>query len=281
MLGTVSPTRTRRRLALRPHTSRLLTFLLVSSAAAGAYASRTALISRPTRLKAVLFDIDGTLFHSDAVHLSVFQDVLAEAGFDGGRRITEEFFKDRISGRQNAMILVDLFPQWTVAEAESFAVRKEERFRECVAEQLPSRIMPGLLDFCADLEAAGVRCAAVTNAPRANAVLMLQALTIGSLSGLDFFAPLIIGDECARGKPHPDPYEEAMRRLGVSAADCLAFEDSLSGATAAVAAGVRTIGITSSQPAETLIAQAGCARAVSDFADEGLAREMERWAAVL
>ena len=119
----VSPARTRRCLALRPHTSRLLTFLLVSPADAGAYASRSALLSRPTRLKAVLFDIDGTLFHSDAVHLSVFQDVLAEAGFDGGRRITEEFFKDRISGRQNAMILADLFPQWTVAEA-ACAVRR-------------------------------------------------------------------------------------------------------------------------------------------------------------
>jgi hypothetical protein len=177
-----------------------LTFLLVSSDA-GAHASRTALLSRPTRLKAVLFDIDGTLFHSDAVHLSVFQDVLAEAGFDGGRRITEEFFKDRISGRQNAMILADLFPQWTVAEAESFAVRKEERFRECVAEQLPSRIMPGLLDFCADLEAAGVRCgggsaSSSNNEPRA-ALMARRGATPYSLASGAAPDALPGGEACA------------------------------------------------------------------------------------
>ncbi|EOD39073.1 hypothetical protein EMIHUDRAFT_56982, partial [Emiliania huxleyi CCMP1516] len=117
----------------------------------------------------------------------------------------------------------------------------------------------------------GVRCAAVTNAPRANAELMLGA--IGAVAGkesLSFFSPLIIGDECSHAKPHPEPYLAAMRLLGVEAENCLAFEDSPSGAAAAVAAGTQTVGITSTQTAEKL-EEAGCSIAIRDFEDPGLA----------
>ena len=114
----------------------------------------------------------------------------------------------------------------------------------------------------------------MTNAPRANAELMLAS--IGTLAGrpsLDYFDPLVIGDECAHAKPHPEPYRAAMRGLGVDPSECLAFEDSPSGAAAAVAAGLRTIGITATQPPEVLL-EAGCALCVGDFAEEALSREL-------
>lgn len=82
----------------------------------------------------------------------------------------------------------------------------------------------------------GVRKVAVTNAPRLNADLMLRAL---DLEG--YFEHLVIGTECARAKPFPDPYLEGMRLVG--AADpsrCVAFEDSPTGLGAAVAAGIPT-----------------------------------------
>ena len=134
-----------------------------------------------------------------------------------------------------------------------------------LAERLASLATPGLTPLLAHLEAKGVRCAAVTNAPRANAELMLSAI-----DRLDFFEPLIIGDECSHAKPHPEPYLAAMRLLGVEAENCLAFEDSPSGAAAAVAAGAQTVGITSTQTAEKL-EEAGCSIAIRDFEDPGLA----------
>jgi len=225
----------------------------------------------PRRLDAVLFDIDGTLLNSDALHLAVFQDVLQEEGFNGGDRIDEAFFMRHISGRQNAQICAALFPDWPVDRGVAFSARKEQRFRELAAAKLPALVTPGLHALCAALAAQGVRCAAVTNAPRANAELMLGA--IGAVAGkesLSFFSPLIIGDECSHAKPHPEPYLAAMRLLGVEAENCLAFEDSPSGAAAAVAAGTQTVGITSTQTAEKL-EEAGCSIAIRDFEDPGLA----------
>jgi HAD superfamily hydrolase (TIGR01509 family) len=53
----------------------------------------------------------------------------------------------------------------------------------------------------------------------------------------DTFAAVVTGDRVDRGKPHPEPYLTAARALGVPAADCLAIEDSDTGATSAVSAG--------------------------------------------
>ena len=180
----------------------------------------------------------------------------------------------------NTVAAGDLFPGWTAAEGEAFAVRKEARFRERAASQLASLTTPGLQELCARLSAAGVRCAAVTNAPRANAELMLHSLgTIAGVPAIEHFSPLVIGDECVHAKPHPEPYLAAMRALGVRPESCLAFEDSPSGASAAVCAGVRTIGILSTQPASVLT-QAGCSLLVRDFADAALAQELSTWARV-
>ena len=225
-----------------------------------------------TKLRAVLFDIDGTLVNSDGLHFAVFQDVLADYGYNNGERISEAFFKERITGKQNKRICEDLFPDWDEAEAVAFAEHKEARFRELAAEQLSSLVTPGLAHLLRHLEANGVRCAAVTNAPRANAELMLS-----SIDRLAFFEPLIIGDECVHAKPHPEPYLAAMRALGVSADECIAVEDSPSGAAAAVAAGARTIGITSTQSEEALN-DAGCDLLVRDFEDARLWSELnESW----
>ena len=243
---------------------------LAAVAATAAACSQPA-AARGTRLRAVLFDIDGTLFDSDRLHFAVFQEVLQEYGFQDGTPINEAFFMERISGRQNALICKDLFPSWDLSEGAAFSAYKERRFRELAAERLPSLATAGLAKLLDYLDGAGVRCAAVTNAPRANAELML-----GAIDRLDWFAPLVIGDECTRAKPHPEPYLAAMRELGVAADECVAIEDSPAGAAAACAAGVRTLGITSTQAGEALTA-AGCAVLVRDFDDPALWSELQRW----
>ena len=217
-------------------------------------------MSAATRPQAMLFDIDGTLFNSDSLHCAlhafcrlaslhhsntltlrqppctddVFREVLADEGFDGGEPISEAFFRERISGRANAAICADLFPDKSTEEAEAFSAMKEQRFRDLAASQLASLTTPGLQGLIRWIEQNGIRTAAVTNAPRPNAELMLR-----SISRLEWFEILVIGDECTAAKPDPEPYLEAMRKLGVEPSQCVALEDSPSGATAAVAAGVR------------------------------------------
>jgi beta-phosphoglucomutase-like phosphatase (HAD superfamily) len=67
-------------------------------------------------------------------------------------------------------------------------------------------------------------------------------------------------------KPDPAPYRAALRKTGVSAEDALAFEDSISGIASAVAAGIPTVGITSSQNPERLL-DAGAFMTAEDFTD--------------
>jgi beta-phosphoglucomutase-like phosphatase (HAD superfamily) len=103
----------------------------------------------------------------------------------------------------------------------------------------------------------------VTNAPRANAEAMLARLGLREYFGED---RLVIGGECARAKPNPDPYLEGLKRIGLTSGEkCIAFEDSPAGARAAVAANIPVVGILSSQDIEALM-NVGCALCVKDFA---------------
>jgi HAD superfamily hydrolase (TIGR01509 family) len=84
--------------------------------------------------------------------------------------------------------------------------------------------MPGLSEFLGWLDSRGVRRAAVTNAPRDNATMMLRALHLDAA-----FEGVVLGEECARAKPHPDPYLEGLRLLGLQPHEAIVVEDSPAG----------------------------------------------------
>ena len=90
---------------------------------------------------------------------------------------------------------------------------------------------PGAVELLADLQQRGVPCALVTMSYRRFVAPILAALPDGT------FAEVITGDGVLHGKPHPEPYLKAARALGVDPADCLAIEDSNTGARSAEAAG--------------------------------------------
>eukprot|EP00270_Netrium_digitus_P014739 TRINITY_DN5079_c0_g1_i1.p1 TRINITY_DN5079_c0_g1~~TRINITY_DN5079_c0_g1_i1.p1 ORF type:complete len:309 (+),score=85.48 TRINITY_DN5079_c0_g1_i1:228-1154(+) len=220
------------------------------------------------QLRAVLFDVDGTLTDSDPLHFKAFQDILVEVGFQGGIPIDDEFFRKHISGRHNPDIGADLFPDWTVEKRMQLLMEKEARFRKLV-DQKQLKEVKGLFRFCEWVKERGLKRAAVTNAPRENAEQMISGLGLN-----DFFDALVIGSECQRAKPYPDPYLEGMRLLGVAAHEAFALEDSPSGTRAAVAAGLPCVGVLTSQPPSSLLA-VGAAMVVTNFLDPVLWQELE------
>ena len=136
---------------------------------------------------------------------------------------------------------------------------KEAAYRQRMgAAAAPTRGAAELLAYAGTL---GLPCAVVTNAPRANAEKALAAIGLAEL-----FPILVIGAELARSKPDPLPYLTALELTGASAEKTVAFEDSLSGVRAAVAAGLAVVGITTGLPAERLM-EAGAAFATQDFRD--------------
>ena len=115
--------------------------------------------------------------------------------------------------------------------------------------------------------ATGVRCIAVTNAPRGAAEVCMQSLCDAIPAARGLVEDLVIGAECAAAKPSPAPYLEAMRRLAVPPERCLVFEDSQSGVRAGVAAGVAAVvGVPSSLTLAELRA-AGATRTVADWSE--------------
>eukprot|EP00200_Dunaliella_tertiolecta_P004369 CAMPEP_0202355278 /NCGR_PEP_ID=MMETSP1126-20121109/10244_1 /ASSEMBLY_ACC=CAM_ASM_000457 /TAXON_ID=3047 /ORGANISM="Dunaliella tertiolecta, Strain CCMP1320" /LENGTH=241 /DNA_ID=CAMNT_0048947877 /DNA_START=156 /DNA_END=881 /DNA_ORIENTATION=+ len=211
------------------------------------------------RVKGVLFDIDGTLCNSDPLHFKAFQELLIEHGYDGGKPIDEKFYRARISGRHNPEIAADLFPERPEEWRTWFYQTKEKCFRDMAGSKI--RPLPGLERFMAWIHSRGLRSVAVTNAPRDNAEMMLKGLKLDNT-----FEALILGEECTRPKPFPDPYQDGLRVLGLEAepSSGLVLEDSPSGIKAAVAAGIPVVGLTTGQDASTLVA-AGANLVVADF----------------
>jgi len=210
-------------------------------------------------LKAIIFDLDGTLTDSDKVHYQVFQTLFEQSGIT----LNKTLYKEKISGRQNTAIMADFFPDMSAAEVEAFSEQKEATFREAAKHQLQP--MPGLLDFIAKIQQQGWAIALVTNAPTKNAVFMLETLGLSTT-----FNPVIIGDELPKGKPDPLPYQTALDKLAITANETITFEDSVTGIRSAVGAGIHTIGITTTHSPDVLI-EAGASSAIADFTDPYIA----------
>jgi HAD superfamily hydrolase (TIGR01509 family) len=207
--------------------------------------------------RALLFDLDGTISETDSLHLPTWVDALQPFGVE----VDEEFYRHRISGRNTAEIVRELLPDLTDEQGRSIGDAKEASFRERASELEP---LPGLVDFVERGRERGMWIALVTNAPEENVETILPALKLR-----DFFDVVVLADEVKAVKPDPAPYRVALERIGVPAKESLAFEDSVSGISSSVAAGIPTVGITSSQDPEKLIG-AGAFMTAENFTDPQL-----------
>jgi HAD superfamily hydrolase (TIGR01509 family) len=207
--------------------------------------------------RALLFDLDGTLAETDSLHLPTWVDALEPYGVE----VDEEFYKEKISGRSTGEIVRDLLPDLTDEEGRFIGDAKEASFRERASELEP---LPGLADFIKQGRERGIQIALVTNAPEENVEAILPALNLR-----DCFDVVVLADDVEAVKPDPAPYRAALKKTGVRAGDALAFEDSVSGISSSVAAGIPTVGIASTQDPDKLLG-AGAFMTAKDFTDPQL-----------
>ena len=186
--------------------------------------------------RAVIFDIDGTIVDNMHLHAEAFA-VFAER--HGLPPLTQDD-RARLDGRRNSEIFPILFKrevprdEWLAYEHE-----KEGLYRELSRGRLSP--MNGLQQLIDRLQQDGIPMALATSAPKLNVEHTLAELNLAGA-----FSIIVRGDEVARGKPAPDVFIEAARRLGVEPADCLVFEDAPMGIAAAQAAGMRVVALTTS-----------------------------------
>lgn len=217
---------------------------------------------QPQTLAAILYDLDGTLTNTDPVHFQAWQESLQPYGLE----IDETFYKRQISGRLNPAIVADLLPQLTPQESQALIDRKESRFRELALHLTPMAGLHSVIDWATRHH---LKQAVVTNAPGENARFMLKALKLEHV-----FDHLVLSEELEAGKPDPIPYLHSLQLFGLEAHQAIAFEDSPSGVRSAVAAGLFTIGIASTQAPADLYA-VGAAIVVPDFSAPDLWKRLE------
>jgi beta-phosphoglucomutase len=185
---------------------------------------------------AVIFDLDGTVVDNMHLHAEAFA---AFADRHGLPPLTQAD-RVKLDGRRNSEIFPILFArpmardEWRAYEDE-----KEGLYRELSLGRLTP--VPGLVRLLDLLDRLGVPVALATSAPQPNVTHTLAEIAMAGR-----FPVIVRGDEVGRGKPAPDVFLVAAQRLGVAAARCLVFEDAPMGITAAHAAGMPCVALTTS-----------------------------------
>ena len=192
-------------------------------------------------LKALLFDMDGTLTETDHIHMAAWQELLAAQGI----MVDKEMYDSRISGRTNPLIIREFLPHLNEFEIEAFVSHKE-----AIALNMMQTLEPvaGLHELLAWQTRQEFKLALVTNATNATVPFVLETLGLS-----ETFKIRILAEDVVAGKPDPIHYQTALKRLGVDAEHAIAFEDSPAGVRSAVGAGIKVVAITTSQPKDVLL----------------------------
>lgn len=190
-------------------------------------------------MKGVIFDMDGTMVDNMMVHHGIWQRVLKGLGLDW----SIDKVKAEIHG-VNTEILKRLFGnQYSEEERVRISNEKEAAYRAYFEPKL--ELIEGLSEFLERLHEANIPMAIGTAAPRENADFVLDTLNIRH-----YFKGVFHAGSVQKGKPDPEIFIKAAASMNLSPADCLVFEDSVSGAATAKNAGCKAIIVTTTHSVE-------------------------------
>jgi HAD superfamily hydrolase (TIGR01509 family) len=181
---------------------------------------------------AIIFDMDGVLVDSEPLHTRATTVLLAHLGLDWDERESAEYI-----GLTDVESFAALQARHGLAgDPVDLAALWAER--TIILLQQHARPLPGVPTVPLALRERGYRLALASSSR-----LSVIEATLDAIGARQLFEVIVSGAEVPRGKPSPDVFLEAARRLGMSPARCLVIEDSRHGVTAARAAGMRCLAI--------------------------------------
>ncbi|HCA04454.1 MAG TPA: hypothetical protein DEO32_01000 [Ruminococcaceae bacterium] len=182
-------------------------------------------------IKGAVLDMDGLMIDSEKTVYKNWTKMMTEAGYD----YSLDFYKTTLGKRKAEVEKIYLsaygsdFPYW------DFAARSHEMYLEqLMTDGVPAK--PGLYELLDFLKENNVKIALATSTSRETATLNLKSINV-----LEYFDELVCGNDVKNGKPHPEIFLTAAKRLGQEPRFCAAFEDSFTGIQSAHAAGMHTV----------------------------------------
>ncbi len=190
--------------------------------------------------------MDGVLVDNLEFHLEAFQ----QFGKEQGKSLTREAIQSVFGRRNEDMLKALLKQELNQSDSDRFAERKEEIYRELIEPHLHEYMVPGLLDFLQRLTNENFGIALATSGPVENVDFVLDRLDIRHC-----FNAIVTGDQVTHGKPHPEAFFLAARRIQCDPVDCVVFEDSISGIRAALNGNCKCIAVSTTHPIEEIEAE--------------------------
>ena len=182
-------------------------------------------------LKAVIFDVDGTLLDTERIYMQAWKAAAAEQGY---------VMPDRVLQMTRAVSTKDAARIFETEIGNGFSYVKTRPIRVRIAEEIIARespiLKPGVLELLAYLEEKGIRLAVASST---NTQTTREHLAASGIA--DRFEVIVGGDQIVNGKPHPDIFLRAAELLGEVPENCMVVEDSPAGIRAGAAAGMKVI----------------------------------------
>ncbi|MEM7697826.1 MAG: HAD family phosphatase [Verrucomicrobiota bacterium] len=190
----------------------------------------------------ILFDLDGVLIDSHDQHEQAWFALASERDLP----LTKQQFKESF-GMRNETCIPDVFG-WTqeATEIAELGDRKEELYRQAVRSGglVP---LPGVMDLIADLLANDVPFSLGSSTSRLNIELCLEAIGL-----TESFGPHLTGaEDVSRGKPNPEVFLTAAKKISHDPEACIVIEDAHVGVEAALAGGMKAVAVTTTHPADS------------------------------
>lgn len=187
------------------------------------------------KLQGVIFDLDGVIVSTDDCHYRAWKKMADEENIEFDREINERL---RGVSRMDSLeiILEKATKAYSDEEKQEMATRKNNYYVELIGALTPADILPGAMDVLNWLKEHGIKVA-IGSSSRNTPIILKQI-------GLDgFFDAVADGNQITRSKPDPEVFLLAAKLLGLDPAVCMVVEDADAGVEAALAGGMRVLGV--------------------------------------
>lgn len=217
-----------------------------------------------SELRAIIFDLDGTIVLSLPTHFEAYERLFAEFGAKWDFAEFEKVF----TGTGAPGIIQNILARQGIKELNlpALVARKRDLFNK-ILEEKTLQTVPGFFEFLSSVRTAGLKKGIASGSSRANIFRMLQNIGVSA-----DFPEVVSGEDVPRPKPAPDIYLAAAQRIGVSPHACFAIEDTPEGVMAAKAAGMKCAAFTTTIQKPKIFIDAGADLVTENYKAISLAK---------